>query len=204
MSRAFAAFLVPFAVLLAPSSGVAQSTDDWTYQIGGRTTFMVGTMRLSHLGGGFSDLPPGGGRLTHASSLFFLWPRGSHVRLGIETLVGNSYGDSDAGILFQAVGVLAEYQTRGTWFMAVGAQGGAMIASATEPTSQAGGTTPVHTGSYYKGSGLFVAPSVAIGRAFGRTEVRVLVKPVLHIPGSAGLDAFDSTYLGVSLGLRRR
>lgn len=100
---------------------------------------MVATMHLLRFGAGFGDLPPGGKRLAHASSLFFLIPRGPHLRLGVETLVGNTYGDSGTGIMYQAAGVIAEYQTRGIWFVALGAQGGAMIANATEPRN---GTMP--------------------------------------------------------------
>lgn len=199
--KLFAAFVVVEALCLTPAR--AQRSDDWTYQIGGRTTFMVTTMHLSRLGDGFGNLPPGGKRLAHSSSLFFLMPRGPHMRLGVETLVGNTYGDSDTGIMYQAAGVIAEYQTRGAWFVALGAQGGAMIANATEPRN-ADDASQVRDGSYYKGNGLFVAPSLAVGRTSQRVELRVLLKPVLHIPGSAGLDAFNSTYIGVSLGFKRR
>lgn len=202
-SQLCAAFLVVTAVCLTPSSSLAQRANDWTYQIGGRSTFMATTMHLSRLGGGFRDLPPGGKRLAHSSSLFFVMPRGPHLRLGVETLVGNTYGDSDTGIMYQAAGIIAEYQTRGVWFIAFGAQGGAMIANATQPRN-ADDASQVRDGSYYKGNGLFVAPSLGVGRTSARVEFRVLLKPVLHIPGSAGLYAFNSTYLGVSLGFKRR
>jgi hypothetical protein len=189
---------------LVPSRALAQSADDWKYQIGGRTTVMATTMHLSQLGTGFRDLPPGGNRLTHASSLFLLWRRGPHFRLGVETLVGNSYGNSDTGVLFQAAGITAEYQTTRSVFVALGAQAGAVIASATQPSNGPSDASPVRSGAYYKGSGLFLAPHVAVGRVFGRSEVRLVAKRVRHIPGTVGLDAFDSMYLGLSLGLRRR
>src|SRR5687767_12004045 len=69
----------------------AQSATDWKYEVGLRTTFMTSTMTLTDLGGGFVDLPAGGKALPHSSSLFVLFPLGTHVRVGIETLVGNSY-----------------------------------------------------------------------------------------------------------------
>jgi len=50
-SRVFAVLPVMLTVLFAPSTSVAQDSEDWTYQVGGRTTVMAATMHLSHLGG---------------------------------------------------------------------------------------------------------------------------------------------------------
>lgn len=188
----------------APRMVAAQSGADWHHQLGVRTTVMATSMDLSALGAGFRDLPAGGKRLAHSSSLFIVWSRGRHFRVGVETLVGNSYGRTNTGILFQAAGMTAEYQTAGLWFVAFGVQGGAMIATATQPADSTGTGAQAVSGSYYKGSGLFAAPHVSLGRRLGRREVRVLAKQVLDIPGSKGLDAFDSIYIGVSFGLKYR
>lgn len=172
----------------------AQSTADWGYEVGLRTTFMLSTMPLSELGGGFANLPAGEKALPHSSSLFVLWPLGAHVRLGIETLVGNSYPGSDTDILFQGTGVTAEYQTGGIWFAAIGVQAGGMIASA----SQSPDTEALRAGVHFKESGYFVAPQVGVGRRLGRFDLRLVAKPVWHF-GADGLDAFDSVYAGISV-----
>jgi hypothetical protein len=116
------------------------------------------------------------------------------VRLGIETLVGNSYPGGDTDILFQGTGVTAEYQTAGTWFTAVSIQAGGMIASA----SQSSDVEALRTGVHYKESGYFLAPQVGFGRRLRRFDIRLVAKPVWHF-GAEGLDAFDSVYAGISV-----
>lgn len=172
----------------------AQSAAGWTYEVGLRTTFMTSAMTLSDLGGGFTDLPAGGKALPHSSSLFVLFPVGTHVRVGIETLVGNSYPGSDAEILFQGTGVTAEYQTTGTWFVALGVQAGAMLASATHSADR----DALRTGVHYKESGYFLAPQFGVGRRVRRFDIRLIAKPVWNF-GAEGLSAFDGVYAGVSL-----
>ena len=76
----------------------AQSPSDGSYEIGLRSTVMVSTMRLSELGNGFEDLRSGGKALPHSSSIFVMWSRGAHVRLGVETNVlgnGMHYKESE-------------------------------------------------------------------------------------------------------------
>jgi hypothetical protein len=183
--------LVP---LLVAGRASAQSAPDWTYEVGLRSTIMLSAMPLSRLGAGFADLPSGGKALPHASSLFVLWRMGQHTRLGIETLVGNADPDSDTGVLFQGVGLTSEYQTAGTWFAAVGAQAGAMIASATQSPDR----STVRTGAHYKESGYFAALQLGVGRRLGRYEGRLVGRPVWHF-GAEGLDAFDGVYAGISV-----
>lgn len=191
--RMYRISLTLLALLLAGRAS-AQSTADRKYEVGLRSTFMVSPMSLSELGGGFEDLPAGGKALPHSSSLFVLWALGTHLRVGIETLVGNSYPDGDTEILFQGTGVTAEYQTAGTWFAAVGAQAGGMIASA----SHSSGTEPLRSGVRFKESGYFFAPQVGVGRRIRRFDVRLVGKSVWHF-GAGGLDAFDTFYAGVSV-----
>jgi len=189
------------ATLVALSFGdpaSAQSTSDWKYEIGIRTTFMVSTMPLSELGGGFADLPAGGKALPHSSSIFVLWPLGAHTRLGIETLVGNSYPESDTQMLFQASGITAEYQTSGTWFAAASVQVGGMIVSATESSEATAEGDRLSTGLNYKESGAFLAPQIGIGRRVGRYDVRLVGKQIWQFKAK-GLGAFDASYAGVSV-----
>lgn len=190
---AAATLALPFG---SPAS--AQSTADWRYQIGIRTTFMASTMSLSELGGGFSDLPAGGKALPHSSSIFVLWPLGAHTRLGIETLVGNSYPESNTQMLFQASGVTAEYQTGGTWFAAVSVQVGGMIVSATESSEATAEGDRLRTGLHYKESGAFLAPQLGIGRRVSRYDVRLVGKQIWQFKAK-GLGAFDAAYVGVSV-----
>jgi hypothetical protein len=186
--------VLTLSALLLAGPASAQSTADWGYEVGLRTTFMISELRLSELGGGFADLSPGGDAVPHASSFFVLWPLGAHTRLGIETLVGNSYADSDTEMLFQETGVTAEYQTAGTWFAAVSVQVGGMIASATQSSDR----DPLRVGVHYKESGYFLAPQVGVGRRVGRFDLRAIGKPVWHF-GAEGLDAFDSFCVGISV-----
>jgi hypothetical protein len=182
------------AGVLSAGRASAQTSTDWTYEVGLRTTFMTSEMALSDLGSGFADLPAGGKALPHSSSLFVMFPVGTHVRVGIETLVGNSYPGSDAEILFQGTGIIAEYQTTGTWFAAVGIQAGAMIASASQSTDRGA----LRAGVHYKESGYFLAPQISLGRRVGRFDLRLVGKPVLNF-GAEGLGAFDGVYAGISI-----
>jgi hypothetical protein len=172
----------------------AQTTTDWSYEVGLRTTFMATEMALSELGGGFADLPAGGKALPHSSSLFVLWSLGAHTRVGIETLVGNSYPGSDADILFQGTGVTVEYQTTGTWFAAASLQAGGMIASATQSPDD----NALSSGVHYKQSGYFLAPQIGFGRRLRRFDIRLVGKPVWHFGGN-NIDAFDGFYAGISV-----
>jgi hypothetical protein len=164
---------------------------------------MVTAMPLSQLGEGFEDLPAGGKSLPHSSSLFVMWPLGTHMRLGVETLVGNSYADGNTEILFQASGLTAEYHTGGTWSAAVSLQAGGMIASATQSLDANETGAVLRTGAHYKDSGLFLAPQVSFGRRVNRYDVRLIGKQVWQF-GEDGFDAFDSFYVGLSAALIRR
>jgi hypothetical protein len=54
-------------------------------------------------------------------------------------------------------------------------------------------------GSFYKGSGGFVAPYVGISHRFGRNELGVFVKPVWVFgePDRGGLTDFSASFGGV-------
>jgi hypothetical protein len=197
LTLAFTAVLCGSAQMLE-----AQQAPTWRYQVGGRTTFMLRTMQLSELGAPFEELTPGSDALPHSSGFFVLWPRGEHVRLGLETMVGNSYGDEDTNMLFQGAGFIAEYQTSGVWFVGAALHVGGIVVSATQPTTSSG-PGPVRAGASYKGSGLFGAPMLSVGRLFGSKELRVVGRQVWHLPGTEHLDAFDSFYLGIGFGFRR-
>jgi hypothetical protein len=181
-----------------------QTSTDWKYEVGLRSTVMVTAMPLSGLGDGFEDLPAGGKSLPHASSLFVMWPLGKHLRVGVETLVGNSFAESDTEteILFQASGVTAEYQTAGTWFAAVSVQAGGIIASAQSFDSDADDAA-LRTGASFKDSGVFVAPQLSLGRRVRAFDIRLVGKQVWQF-GSGAFDAFDSFYAGISVGIVRR
>jgi hypothetical protein len=203
LSMRWSPVIAVFGWLLLAGDAPAQSDDSWRYQVGGRSTFMLSTMHLADLGGGFEDLPAGGGPLAHSSSLFILWPRGTHGRLGVETLVGNSYSNGNTDISFQAAGVTGEYQTAGTWFVAMTGQVGGMIASATQSVDPETEGEPLRAGVHYKGAGFFVAPQFSVGRRFRRYDVRLIGKRVWQF-GEEGLEAFNSAYAGISVGLIKR
>ena len=196
--------MTALAMVFFAQGASAQSSTDWKYEVGLRSTFMVTSMSLSALGAGFEDLPAGGKSLPHASSLFVMWPLGKHVRVGVETLVGNSFAESDTEteILFQASGLTAEVQTSGIWFAAASVQVGGIIASAQSFDSEADDAV-LRTGASYKDSGLFLAPQVSLGRRVDAFDIRLVGKQVRQF-GSGSFDAFDSFYAGISVGIVRR
>jgi hypothetical protein len=106
-------------------------------------------------------------------------------------------------MLFQASGVVAEYQTTGTWFLAASLQAGGMIASANQSSDAGAEDDPLHTGAHYKNDGWFVAPQLGIGRRVRDYDIRLVVKQVKYL-GDDGFNAFDSFYAGISVGLLRR
>ncbi len=203
LSRMMHLVVITVATLAFAERVSAQSTTEWQYTVGLRSSCMLSEMPLSRLGNGFADLSPGGKPLPHSSSIFVLWSLGEHARLGIETLVGNAYPESDTQMLFQASGVTAEYQTSGTWFAAVSVQAGGIIVSATQSSDADTEGDALRTGVHYKESGMFFAPQISVGRQFRRLDVRLVGKQVWNF-GADGQNAFDGFYAGLSVGLIKR
>lgn len=186
-----------------PATPLPAQEADWSYVIGGRTTFLATSIQLGDLSPYFDELTPGGKALTHASSLFIMWRRTDHVRAGVETIAGNTYGGVSTRILFQGAGATVEYQTRGDRFLAFGAVAGGMIVSATQDFAGTDPDATLHVGHYYQGSGLFLAPSIAVGDVMDDYDVRIMARVVLPVAGSAGITEFGAAWVGFSIGRRR-
>jgi hypothetical protein len=88
------------------------------------------------------------------------------------------------------------------WFASAGLHAGGLIVNAMSRQGAAptGGAT---AGSYYKGSGLFVAPSLDVGRRFRGSEVGLFVKQVSIVgeKDRGGISDFSSTFVGLRFGL---
>lgn len=191
--------LVLIGVLMSsvPKTAMAQNSDR-KYVVGIRSALIVGTMELSGLDPAFDDLAADGPTGPHMSGFFFLVKVRPHLRIGVETLVANSDQDAATTMNYQAAGPVVELSYGDTWFVSGGVHMGGLLvnAMAREGAVPSEGATG---GSFYKGNGLFVAPSVAIGYRFRRTEVDLFAKRV-SIFGEkehSGISDFSSTFVGL-------
>ena len=189
--------LIGILVSSVPAHAAAQNSDR-KYVVGIRSALIVGTMELSGLDPAFDDLAADGPTGPHMSGFFFLFKVRPHLRIGVETLVTNSDQDAATTMNYQAAGPVLELSYGDSWFVSGGVHMGGLIvnAMARQGTAPSEGAT---AGSFYKGNGLFVAPSVDIGYRFRRTEVGLFAKQV-SIFGEqerGGISDFSSTFVGL-------
>lgn len=99
---------------------------------------------------------------------------------------------------YQAAGPVVELSYGTSWFVSGGVHLGGLIVNAMsrQGDASAEGAT---TGSYFKGNGLFIAPSIDIGRRFGRNEAGLYVKRVSIVGEQqrGGISPFSSSFVGV-------
>lgn len=175
---------------------------DRKYVVGIRSALITGTMELSALDPAFDDLAADGPAGPHMSGFFFLYKLRPFLRVGIETLVANSNQDEATTMNYQAAGPVIELSYGDRWFVSGGVHAGGLIvnAMARQGAAPSEGAT---TGSYYKGNGLFVAPTIDVGRRLGRSEAGLFVKRVNTFGEQArgGLSAFSATFVGVRLAV---
>lgn len=171
------------------------------YEAGIRSALILGTMKLSGLDPAFDDLDFDGLEGAHMSGYFLTYQVRRHLRVGIETLVANSDPGAATTMNYQAAGPVVELSFGDTWFIAGGVHVGGLIvnAMARQGPVPSGGAS---TGSFFKGNGGFVAPSVDIGHRFRRNEFGVFVKSVSVFGESSrgGLGDFSSSFVGVRYG----
>ena len=180
-----------------PTQAGAQDRDR-KYQVGIRSGLIMGTMELSGLDPAFDDLEFDGIKGPHMSGFFFLYRMRPHLRIGVETLVANSDQDAATTMNYQAAGPVVELSYGSTWPV------GLWPALWRRDRERDGPSGPRavgrrQCGSYYKGSGGFLAPYVGIGRRFGRNELGAYVKPVMTFGESdrGGLTDFGAWFGGV-------
>ena len=185
-----------------PTATLAQDPER-KYVLGIRSGLIAGTMELSGLDPAFDNLAADGPKGPHMSGYFFLVDVRPHLRLGVETLVANSNKDLRTSMNYQAAGPVVQVTFGQSWFISGGAHVGGLIVNAM--TRQ--GSTPATgatTGSFFKGEGLFAAPSADVGYRFGRSELGLYIKRV-NVFGEkdrGGLSDFSSTFTGVRLAFR--
>lgn len=200
MTKQMALVGVLMAMLTTPA--VAQDRDR-RYEVGLRSAVILGTMELSKLDPAFEDLGNDGVKGPHMSGFFFLYTVRPHLRLGVETLVSNSDPDTLTSMNYQAAGPVVELSYGDAWLIAGGVHFGGLIvnAMAREGAAPVEGATE---GSFYKGTGAFVAPYLDVGRRFGRVEVGLFVKSVRVLGESdrGGLSGFNSWFSGMRLAIR--
>lgn len=197
--------LMLISVLAATvQQGASAQAPERKYEVGIRSALMIGTMDLSRLDPNFDDLSPDGATGAHMSGFFFLMKVRPHLRLGVETLVSNSDQTATTTMNYQAAGPVVELSYGRSWFVSGSVNAGGLIVNA---MSRAGAapTEGASQGSFFKGEGLYVAPSIDIGYRYRRLSLGVFLKQV-NIVGEAergGMSEFGSRFGGLkfSLGL---
>jgi hypothetical protein len=191
-------------LLVAGTSTQAAAQDrDRKYVLGIRSGLITSTMELSGLDPAFDDLEADGPEGPHMSGFFFLFKVRPYLRLGVETLVSNSDQDAATTMNYQAAGPVVELTYGKSWFVSGGVHLGGVIvnAMAREGAAPSEGAS---SGSFYKGNGLFVAPSVDVGYRFRRgIEVGLYAKYV-NIFGEderGGISDFSSPFVGLRFGV---
>lgn len=190
--------LVLIGLLVASATRAAAQERDHKYVVGIRSALITGTMELSGLDPAFDDLAANGPKGPHMSGFFFLFKVRPHLRIGVETLVSNSDQNAATTMNYQAAGPVVELSYGETWFVSGDVHVGGLIVNAMsrQGAAPSEGAT---TGSFYKGNGWFVAPSVDIGRRFRQAEIGLFVKRV-NISGETdrgGIADFSSTFVGL-------
>ncbi len=193
--------LIGLLIANVPSLAAAQDRDP-KYVLGIRSAVITGTMTLSGLDPAFDDLEADGAKGPHMSGFFFLYKVRAHLRVGVETLVSNSNKDARTTMNYQAAGPVVEVSYGDTWFISGGLHAGGLVVNAMSregvPASE--GAT---AGSYFKGDGAFVAPTLDLGYRFRRSELGLFVKRV-NIFGEkdrGGISEFSSTFVGLRLAV---
>ncbi len=177
---------------------VGAQESDGKYQLGLRSAVIIGEMDLSSLDQAFGDLDFDGVKGPHISGVFFLYRLRPYLRIGFETLVASSDRDEVTTMNYQAAGPVLDLSYGDPWSIAGGVHVGALIANAMARQGAAP-SEGASFGSFYKGSGGFLAPYVGIGFRFNRNELRLFVKPVITFGDSdrGGLAAFSAWFSGV-------
>ena len=183
------------------ATAAAAQDRDGKYVVGIRSALITGTMELSGLDPAFDNLAADGPEGPHMSGFFFLVKVRPNLRLGVETLVANSNQNARTTMNYQAAGPVAELSYGESWFVSGGVHGGALIvnAMARQGVASSDGAT---AGSFFKGNGLFVAPSADVGYRYRRGEVGLFLKQV-NIFGEkqrGGISDFSSTFVGLRFG----
>ncbi len=195
--------LIGVLATMLPICATAQ-TSDHKYEVGIRSALMVGTMDLSQLDPAFDDLSPDGATGAHMSGFYLLMKVRPHLRLGVETLVSNSDKTATTTMNYQAAGPVVELSYGRSWYVSGSVNAGGLIVNAMS-RSGAAPAEGASQGSFFKGEGLYVAPSIDVGYRYRRLSLGVFLKQV-SVFGEAergGMSEFGSRFGGMkfSFGL---
>lgn len=196
--------LVVLGVLMASVTRptVAQGRDR-SVVAGIRSGLISGSMPLSRVDGAFDDLANDGPSGPHMSGFYLLVKVRSHLRIGVETLVGNSDEEANTTMNYQAAGPVMELTYGDKWFVSGGVHAGGVIVNAMSRTGAqpASGATG---GSYFKANGGFAAPYADVGYRLRRTELTLYMKraAMFGAKDRGGLSPFSATFVGIRLGVR--
>jgi len=189
--------LIAILFMSAATQATAQEQER-KYIVGIRSGLITGTMDLSGLDPAFDDLEADGPEGPHMSGFFFLVKVRPNLRIGVETLVANSDQNMATTMNYQAAGPVVELSYGSRWFISGGVHFGGLIVNAMARQGAAP-SEGASTGSFYKGNGLFLAPSVDVGFRFRRSEVGVYAKYVNLFGEEArgGIAEFSSRFVGL-------
>lgn len=186
---------ITLLLIVLTSTAAAQESASKRYFVGGHSAIILGSMKLSDIDASFSDLTTDGIKGPHHSGLFFQYAYRPYLRLGLETLVGNSDENGQTTMNFQAAGPVAEFVTLLPVSLSGGLHMGAMIMNAMN-RSGIPSSNKVHTGTYFKTAGVFLAPFAGIGTRIRTMEVRLFAKYIL-VAGENQVSAFSAFYTGI-------
>ena len=187
---------------LMPVVLLAGGNKEKKYQFGLRSAIITGGLQLSEINPAFDNLSSDGLKGAHHSSIYFLRSIKPWLRVGLETLTGNSKVNAETSMDFQGAGLLLDFIFGEKFFVAGGVHAGGIIVDAVHKETAASGEN-VETGTFYKSEGVFLAPYAAIGINIKASEFRFFVKPVFMTSAEKAnnLDGFNSTSVGLSYGL---
>lgn len=193
--------LIGLLAVTVPTHATAQAPDR-KYVVGMRSALILGSMKLSHVDPALADLAFDGLEGAHMSGFFLHYNVRPHFRIGIETLVSNSDQGASTTMNYQAAGPIAQLTYGQSWFISGGVHAGGLVvnAMARQGAAPSAGAT---IGTYYKGSGAFVAPYADVGYRFRRSEIGLFVKQV-NVFGEqdrGGLSGFSSAFAGLRLAV---
>lgn len=192
------------ASLLLGTLNQAHSSDDVNtrkFQIGIHSMIAVDDLALSEISPEFDDLSSGKLNGPHNSSIYILTSVNRHLRIGAETLAGNSTEDDNTSMNFQGLGFLVDFVYGERVLVHGGLHAGGVIVNATTRVGDSENTN-THQGQFYKDSGVFVAPYVGLGYQTGRLEFSVIAKWLEFVEAESDeFSAFNAPYAGIGIGL---
>ncbi len=191
------------AVMSSSTMASAETRHEPRYQVGLRSALIIQTLPLSDIDPAFSDLSVDGISGPHYNTAFFMARLKPYLRVGLETLIGNSdYENTATTINFQGSGPVIEVDYRRDRFTFAGGVHTGLVLFNVMNREQPAAESGVNSGTYYKSAALFFAPYVAVGVSFGAHELRLFAKYKLVGPGAYDhKGVFNAPSIGLGWGL---